>query len=224
MVAALILGKVAFGAEGLVFPLIVPAIGAITAIIGVYITRPNPNEGGLVTINRAFYISAAISAVLCAIAAFTYLPSSFDDLTDASGGTDVIGGLLGITNTGAEGDPRVIALVAVLIGIALAAVILALTGYFTGTEHRPVKDVGKTSLTGAATVILSGLSVGFESAVYTALVIGSAVYGAFLLGSGTIVVSLFAVASGRLWPAHHGRRHRRDGHLRSGLRQRPGHR
>jgi K(+)-stimulated pyrophosphate-energized sodium pump len=71
---------------------------------------------------------------------------------------------------------------------------LALTGYFTGTEHRPVKDVGKTSLTGAATVILSGLSVGFESAVYTALVIGAAVYGAFLLGGGSIVVSLFAVS------------------------------
>jgi K(+)-stimulated pyrophosphate-energized sodium pump len=45
-----------------------------------------------------------------------------------------------------------------------------------------VKDVGKTSLTGAATVILSGLSVGFESAVYTTLVIGAAVFGAYLLG------------------------------------------
>ena len=64
-----------------------------------------------------------------------------------------------------------IATVAVLIGIVLAAVILSLTGYYTGTDHRPVKDVGLTSLTGAATVILSGLSVGFESAVFTALVI-----------------------------------------------------
>ena len=81
-----------------------------------------------------------------------------------------------------DGDPRLIAIVAVLIGIVLAAVILALTGYFTGTDHRPVKDVGKTSLTGAATVILSGISVGLESAVYTALVIGAAVFGAFLLG------------------------------------------
>ena len=42
-------------------------------------------------------------------------------------------------------------------------------------------------------MILSGISIGFESAVYTALVIASAVYGAFLL-SGSIVVSLFAVA------------------------------
>jgi K(+)-stimulated pyrophosphate-energized sodium pump len=193
LVAALILGKVAFGAEGLVFPLIVPAIGAITAIIGVYITRPNPNEGGLRTINRSFYISAAISAVLVAIASFAYLPSSFADLSYGNAPTSVIG-LGGGDLTGQDGDPRLIAIVAVFIGIALAAIILALTGYFTGTEHRPVKDVGKTSLTGAATVILAGISIGFESAVYTALVIAAAVYGAFLLGSGTIVVSLFAVA------------------------------
>jgi K(+)-stimulated pyrophosphate-energized sodium pump len=194
LVAALILGKVAFGAEGLVFPLIVPAIGALTAILGVYITRPNPNEGGLTTINRSFYISAGVSALLCTVASIVYLPTSFSGLTGNSTGNGVIARITGVADTGTDGNPRVIALVAVLIGIALAAVILSLTGYFTGTEHRPVKDVGKTSLTGAATVILSGLSVGFESAVYTALVIGAAVYGAFLLGGGSIIVSLFAVS------------------------------
>ncbi|MDQ3901649.1 MAG: sodium/proton-translocating pyrophosphatase, partial [Actinomycetota bacterium] len=86
-----------------------------------------------------------------------------------------------------------IAAVAVIIGIVLAGVILWLTGYFTGTEHRPVRDVGTSSLTGAATVILSGISIGFESAVYTALVIAGAVYAAFLL-SGSVTVSLFAIA------------------------------
>jgi len=179
LVAALILGKIAFGSEGLVFPLIVPAIGALTAILGVYLTRPRPGENGLVTINRAFYISAAVSAVLCTLAAFTYLPGSFGELT---------------ATQAVDGDPRFIATAAVLIGIALAAIILTLTGYFTGTDYRPVKDVGKTSLTGPATVILSGLSVGFESAVYTALVIGAAVFGAFLLGLGSVAVALFAVA------------------------------
>src|SRR5680860_745250 len=168
--------------ESYAVPLVVPALGALTAILGVFLTRPRPGESGLTTINRSFYISAGLSAVLCTIAAYAYLPGSFGELTD-----------LGL-ETAPEGDPRLIATIAVLIGIALAAVILALTGYYTGTDHRPVKDVGKTSLTGAATVILSGLSVGFESAVFTALVIGGAVYGAFLLGSGVAVVSLFAVA------------------------------
>ena len=86
-----------------------------------------------------------------------------------------------------------IATIAVIIGIVLAGVILWLTGYFTGTETKPTKDVARASLTGAATVILAGISVGFESAVYTALVIAAAVYGAFLL-SGSILVGLFAIA------------------------------
>ncbi len=53
LVAALILGSTAFGVHGLIFPLIVPAIGVITAVIGVYITKARAGEGGLVTINRS---------------------------------------------------------------------------------------------------------------------------------------------------------------------------
>ena len=81
-----------------------------------------------------------------------------------------------------------------IIGIVLAGIILWLTGYYTGTKHKPVKTVGESSLTGAATVILSGISIGFESAVYTALVIAAAVFGAFVLATGSITVALFAVA------------------------------
>ncbi|HEY2725167.1 MAG TPA: sodium-translocating pyrophosphatase [Pseudonocardiaceae bacterium] len=186
LVAALILGTAAFGMEGLLFPLIVPAIGVVTAVIGVYITRAKVGEPGLKAINRSFYISAAISAVACSVAAFVYLPRTFAGLQ----------GVQKVDGKAVEqvaGSPALIAAVAVIIGIVLAGVILWLTGYFTGTEHRPVKDVGTSSLTGAATVILSGISIGFESAVYTALVIGAAVYGAFILG-GSVTVSLFAIA------------------------------
>jgi K(+)-stimulated pyrophosphate-energized sodium pump len=183
LVAALILGRAAFGEEGLVFPLLVPALGAITAIIGVYLTRPRPGENGLTTINRSFYLSALISAVLCVVAAFIYLPSSFEGLSDVP--ADI---------ASHPGDPRILASAAVVIGIVLAGIILSLTGYFTGTDKRPVQDVARTSLTGPATVILSGIALGLESAVYTALVIGAAVYGAFLLGGGSVIISLFLIA------------------------------
>jgi K(+)-stimulated pyrophosphate-energized sodium pump len=183
LVAALILGRAAFGEEGLVFPLLVPALGAITAIIGVYVTRPRHGENGLTTINRSFYLSALISAVLCVAAAFIYLPSSFEGLSDVP--ADI---------ASHPGDPRILASAAVVIGIVLAGIILSLTGYFTGTDKRPVQDVARTSLTGPATVILSGISLGLESAVYTALVIGAAVYGAFLLGGGSVIISLFLIA------------------------------
>ncbi|HEY3505640.1 MAG TPA: sodium-translocating pyrophosphatase [Actinocatenispora sp.] len=184
LVAALILGRTAFGTEGLVFPLIVPAIGVVTAIIGVFITRLRKSDkSGMAAINRAFFASAGISAVLCVVAALVYLPGTFRELHGV--GSEIA------ANTH---NPRVIAIVAVLIGIVLAALIQLLTGYFTETSRRPVRDVAKTSLTGPATVVLSGVSLGFESAVYSAILIAAAVYGAFLLGGGSIILSLFAVA------------------------------
>jgi K(+)-stimulated pyrophosphate-energized sodium pump len=191
LVAALILGKAAFGEHGLVFPLIVPTIGVLTAIVGVFITRLRPSDRtGLTAINRAFYISAGISAVLTAIAALVYLPKTWQDLL----GPDWRQTLGLGPNANLHVSPPVVAIIAVIIGIALAAIIQALTGYFTETSRRPVQDIGKSSLTGAATVILAGISVGLESAVYSALIIGAGVYGAFLLGGGSILLSLFAVA------------------------------
>jgi K(+)-stimulated pyrophosphate-energized sodium pump len=182
LVASLILGRVAFGQEGLVFPLIVPMIGVITAIIGIFVTRLRDRDrSGMAAINRSFFISAAISAVLVTAAAFWYLPSSFSGLTGSS-------------ITGFDADPRLIAIGAVLIGLVLASAIQLLTGYFTETTRRPVREIGESSATGPATVILAGISVGLESAVYSALLIGGAVYGAFLLGFGNVTVALFAVA------------------------------
>ncbi|KWV34670.1 sodium-translocating pyrophosphatase [Micromonospora rifamycinica] len=181
LVAALILGRAAFGEDGLVFPLIISTIGVLIAIVGVFITRLRTSDrNGLTAINRAFYLSAVLSAVLVAVAAFLYLPATFGELE---------GGL-----TDVDQNPRVVAIGAVVIGIVLAAAIQALTGYFTETNRRPVQDIGKSSQTGAATVILAGISVGLESAVYSALLIGAGVFGAFLLGGSSITLSLFAVA------------------------------
>ncbi|MFF5176637.1 sodium-translocating pyrophosphatase [Micromonospora sp. NPDC000316] len=181
LVAALILGRAAFGEDGLVFPLIISTIGVLVAIFGVFITRLRASDrNALTAINRAFYISAVLSAVLVAIAAYAYLPATFGEFS---------GGL-----TEASGNPRFVAIGAVVIGIVLAAAIQALTGYFTETNRRPVQDIGKSSQTGAATVILAGISIGLESAVYSALLIGAGVFGAFLLGGSSITLSLFAVA------------------------------
>ena len=184
LVAALILGKAGFGDAGLIFPLIVPAIGIVTAIIGIFITRLRPTDkSAMQAINRSFFLSAIISAVLVAFATYTYLPSSLmqmSGLTPEAAAVDV--------------NPRVLAIGAVLIGIVLAAAIQLLTGFFTEVGKRPVNDVAASSKTGAATVILAGISVGFESAVYSALLIAASVFGAFLLGGGSIVLSLFAVA------------------------------
>jgi K(+)-stimulated pyrophosphate-energized sodium pump len=186
LVAALILGKAALGDAGLVYPLIVPAIGTVTAVIGIFLTRlRKTDKNAMQAINRSFFLSALISAVLTGLATFTYLPSDFKLLT---GLTPEAIASAGNTN------PRVLAFGAVLIGIALAAAIQVLTGFFTEVGKRPVNDVAASSQTGAATVILAGIAVGFESAVYSAILIAAAVFGAFALGGGSIVLSLLAIA------------------------------
>jgi K(+)-stimulated pyrophosphate-energized sodium pump len=180
------LGKAAFGVEGLIYPLIVPAIGIVTAVIGIFLTRMRSTDKSAMTaINRSFFSSALISAVLVGLATFTYLPASL---------TELIAPNQDILAEAADINPRVLTFGAVLIGIALAASIQLLTGFFTEVGRRPVNDVSASSQTGAATVILAGISIGFESAVYSALLIAAAVFGSFLLGGGSIVLSLFAIA------------------------------
>ncbi len=188
LVAALILGVRAFGSQGLVFPLIVPMCGVITAVIGIFVVAPRQNDrSGMTAINRGFFISAIISLALVIGAAFIYLPAHFSQLKGVTG----IGARSILTHSG---SPRLLAIGAVLIGLVLASTIQLLTGYFTETSRRPVREIAESSQTGAATVILSGIAVGLESAVYSALLIGGAVYLAFLLGTGNATIALFAVA------------------------------
>ncbi len=209
LVAALILGRAAFGETGLVFPLIISTIGVLVAIVGVFITRLRASDrNGLTAINRAFYLSALIAAVLVAIAAFAYLPATFAELE---------GGL-----TDVDRNPRLVAIGAVVIGIVLAAAIQALTGYFTETNRRPVQDIGKSSQTGAG----HRHPRRHQRRPGVGRLLGAADRRRRVRRVPARRQLDHAVAvrrrAGRHRPAHHRRRHRRDGHVRPDLRQRAG--
>src|ERR1700756_2357649 len=97
LVASLILGKVAFGNYGLIFPLIVPMLGVVTAVIGIFVVAPRKGDrSGMTAINRGFFVSAVISLILVIGAAFLYLPDKFSKLTGVT--------QIGILRHG--GDPR----------------------------------------------------------------------------------------------------------------------
>src|ERR1017187_7198797 len=138
LVASLLLGKVAFGNYGLVFPLIVPMIGVITAVIGIFAVAPRKGDrSGMTAINRGFFVSAIISLVLVIGAAFWYLPDKFSKLT-------------GVTDSSVlahVGNPRLLAIGAVIIGIVLASAIQLLTGDFTEVNRKPVRGIGQSSET-----------------------------------------------------------------------------
>ncbi len=161
IVAGLILGLALWHLTGrlewIIFPLMVRGIGVLSSIIGTYLVRGGPGRGGdaMAAIFRGFLSSAAISAVLFFIAGFFYLQAP---------------GLGGWWRTPA----------AVAVGVLLAILIDRLTEYFTGTHASPVRDIKKAADTGPATLILQGVSVGFESSVWSVIVIAL-----------TIVASIF---------------------------------
>ena len=82
LVASLILGAAAFNGSkigaiaGVMFPLFVRAVGVITSIIGILSVSPrSEEEHGMRSINRGFFISAAISAVVVFAISKTYMHS-----------------------------------------------------------------------------------------------------------------------------------------------------
>jgi K(+)-stimulated pyrophosphate-energized sodium pump len=160
IVSGLILGLALVAITGqvqwIVFPLIVRGIGVLSSIIGTYLVRirTESSKGAMQAINRGFYSSAAFSVVVFALFTAAYMRSP-------------------------DGAIEWRPLISVSIGVLLAIVIDKVTEYFTGTHHKPVEDIAKASNGGPATLILSGLSAGKESAVWGTLVI-----------AGTILVSI----------------------------------
>ena len=189
LVAALILGSQAFGDKGLVFPLLVPAIGALSAVAGVYLMKPRPGENGLTTINRAFYLSAAVGAV----GQRDRWRSSTCPASGASSADRRFDGLFSLAR--APASPRVLA-----VGRGRhrhRARRRDPGAHRLLHRHRPQPGQGRRPRPPSPARRPSSCpasSVGFESAVYTAIVIGAAVFGAALLAGGSTGLALFAVA------------------------------
>lgn len=165
IVSGLILGLALYHVTGelawIIYPLIVRGIGVLSSIIGTYVVRGGPGKSGdaMGAIFRGFLSSAAISALLFFTAGYFYL-----------GNNDVFAQYGGWWRTP----------MSVAVGVLLAIVIDRLTEYFTGTHASPVNEIKKAADTGPATLILQGISAGFESSVWSVLVIAV-----------TIVASIF---------------------------------
>ena len=143
----------------IIFPLLVRGIGVLSSIIGTYLVKA-PDSGGnaMSAIFRGFLTSAAISVVSFGVLAFFYM-------------ANVEGGwwrpFLSTT-----------------LGVLLAIVLDRLTDYFAGTEGAPVKEIEDAAGGGPATLILSGLGVGMESTVWSALVIALTILASVFIYHG----------------------------------------
>jgi K(+)-stimulated pyrophosphate-energized sodium pump len=166
IVSGLILGLAIVGLTGsvqwIVFPLAVRGIGVLSSIIGTYLVRVTSDtaRGAMQAINRGFYSSAAFSLVLFAIMTALYMRT---------------GGAI-------EWRP----FLSVSIGVILAIIIDKITEFFTDTHFSPVKAIVKATGGGPATTILSGMSLGKESAVWSTLVIAGTIFASILIWGGEV--------------------------------------
>jgi K(+)-stimulated pyrophosphate-energized sodium pump len=170
LVASIILGVAAFrsiGANpalGLIFPVVVRAIGVLASIVGVYAVRATDTDRSPLTpINRGFATAGVLTVVGTFAVAQFYV-----------GNLDVFW--------------------AVVAGLVLAQVVSRLTEYYTSTETAPVREIATAARTGPATTLLSGVSSGMESSVWAILAIAGALAVALALGDGNLQYALYLVA------------------------------
>ena len=165
IIAALILGYSAtHSSTSVLFPLIIPAIGVIASIVGIFFVKARAKDrNALQPINRGVWLSSILTVGATWFVAHYYVHS-----------TKVF--------------------LAVVAGVGLSLLASFITEYFTSTEKTPVKEIAESAKTGPATTVLSGIAFGLESSFWAALSIVAALAAAIALGGSDVQQVLYYVS------------------------------
>ncbi len=170
IIASLILGFSAFRsigrnpALGLLFPLIVPAIGILASAVGIFVVRAHDRDRTAMSpINRGYLTAGLVTVIGTLLVAQFYVHN-------------------------------LKVFWAVVTGVILAQALSRITEHFTSTERSPVREIAESARTGPATTVLSGVSSGLESGVWAIIAIAVAIGAVIGLGNGNIQLTLYLTA------------------------------
>jgi K(+)-stimulated pyrophosphate-energized sodium pump len=168
-----------FGINGIMFPLVARAMGLMATVLGILVVKGREEEPPMAALNRGYFLTMAIATGLFAVASWQMLSPRGPLLAGISPYTWVFFFLCG------------------LVGILTSLAFVYITQYYTEGRFRPVKEIARSSQTGAATNIISGFAVGLEATAIPGVVISAAILLSFYLGEAT---GLSAAVGGTLIP------------------------
>jgi len=155
-VATMVLAAIFFGGTAILpnimlLPLAICGVCIITSIIGTFAVRLGKNG----SIMGALYQGLIVTGVLSAIALYFLIPSLVTEDLTVAGKTFSAMSLFYCS----------------LAGLAITALIVMITEYYTGTNFRPVKSVAQASVSGHGTNVIQGLAMSLEACAAPAIVI-----------------------------------------------------
>ena len=172
--AALVIGAVAFATnlEALLFPILISAVGIPISLITMFSARVKEEKDVAPVLKRLLIVATALSALVMLFVSLWALPESFEINNEIYTNLDVYFCYLTGTVAG------------LLVGL--------LTEYYTSHDFKPVREVAKSSETGAATNIIFGLALGYHSATGSILILAVSIFLPFTL-AGMYGVAIAAI-------------------------------
>ncbi len=185
MVATMLLAGIFFTGAPLetmmVYPLVIGGVCIIASVIGVFFVRLGPSNNIMGALYKGFIASAAISFVLVGIATWV-----------------LFGGFSAPIAMGAVQLTGFSLMECVLVGLGVTGLLVWITEYYTGTDHKPVLSVARASQTGHGTNVIQGLAVSMEATALPVVVICAGIllayYAAGLFGIALAATTMLALA------------------------------
>ena len=177
-------------------PLAIGGVCIITSIIGTYLVRLGSKQSIMGALYKGFWTTAILS-----IPALYFVTNwAIKDMMWAPiGGEAAVPGFDVIPSTAPSTAFTGLDLFwCMMVGLAVTALLVMITEYYTGTNYRPVKSIAKASETGHGTNVIQGLAISLESTALPTIVICVGIIVAYqlagLLGIGFAATAMLALA------------------------------
>jgi len=166
IVATMLLGAIFFTGAAqtqlMVLPLLVGAVCIIASVVSTFFVRLGASNNIMGALYKGLIASGVMSAILIAGVIHVYL------------GWDTVFKAATVSLTGTN------LFVCALVGLAVTALIVWITEYYTGTNYRPVQSVAKASETGHGTNVIQGLAISMEATALPVVVISAGIIVSYL--------------------------------------------